>query len=563
MFLKSLELIKDNSPFRVIAFQKGINLIIDETDSKARTSSGNGVGKTTVLRLIDFCLDGDGKNIYIDPEFRTHNTIVENFLKESGVIVKLTLVSDISVLHSTKVVIEKNFLNRKEKIQRINGEQLGNEDFSKKLKEAIFKTNVDKPTFKQLKAKNIRDEKYKILNTLRVLPPNVVTDATYETLYLFWLGIDADLSKDKLNREMTFEKRVQSRMRKENNLSQINQALIIINKNISDLENEKINFNVNEDYQNDLDKLNDLRSVINTLSTEISRLELRCELILESKNELERDIANIDTELIKNIYTQAKSLIPDLHKTFEDVVKFHNGMIQKKIAFIVEELPGVESELSIRKDELGKILAQETELVGKINNAGVLEDLQKIISALNNYYERKGVLEEQKRIWEESNNKIKQLEEDLATINNELSAKDDLIQKRITEFNTFFSDISNRLEGVHSLLSADNSSGMYKFEIANIENNPGTGSKKSQMAAFDLAYIKYADSLSIPCLHFVLQDQIENVHSNQITNLLTQIVNEVNCQYVLPVLRDKLPQNIDITKYQILTLSQSDKLFKI
>jgi hypothetical protein len=83
------------------------------------------------------------------------------------------------------------------------------------------------------------------------------------------------------------------------------------------------------------------------------------------------------------------------------------------------------------------------------------------------------------------------------------------------------------------------------------------------MASFDLAYIKFADSIDLPCLHFILQDQIENVHSNQISNLLTEIVSEVNCQYVLPVLRDKLPKNIDISNMEILSLSQSSKLFKV
>jgi len=144
-----------------------------------------------------------------------------------------------------------------------------------------------------------------------------------------------------------------------------------------------------------------------------------------------------------------------------------------------------------------------------------------------------------------------------------LYSKDDLIQERIAEFNVFFSDISSRLDGVHSMLSADNPDGIYKFTIGNIEGNPGTGGKKSQMASFDLAYIKFADSIDLPCLHFILQDQIENVHSNQITNLLTEIVSEVNCQYVLPVLRDKLPKDIDISSMEILSLSQASKLFKI
>jgi hypothetical protein len=198
-----------------------------------------------------------------------------------------------------------------------------------------------------------------------------------------------------------------------------------------------------------------------------------------------------------------------------------------------------------------------------LTKSGAIDDLQVIINDLNIYHEKKGNLDEQKRLWEKSNDNLKTINEKLETLNLNIVSKDELIQKRIAEFNEFFSDISSRLDGVHSLLSAENEDGIYKFKIGNIEGNPGTGSKKSQMASFDLAYIKFADSLKIPCLHFILQDQIENVHSNQITNLLTEIVDEVNCQYVLPVLRDKLPTDINVSNYEIISLSQSEKLFRI
>jgi hypothetical protein len=41
------------------------------------------------------------------------------------------------------------------------------------------------------------------------------------------------------------------------------------------------------------------------------------------------------------------------------------------------------------------------------------------------------------------------------------------------------------------------------------------------------------------------------------------MVNEVNCQYVLPVLRDKLPADINIEEFETLSLSQANKLFRI
>ncbi len=468
MFLKSLSIHDDAKLIREITFRKGINLIVDETSSQVKTTSGNSVGKTTVLRLIDFCLDGGGENLYIDPEFKTRNLVVEKFLKEKNIITKLILVEDLDDEFSPRVIIERNFLQRTKKIQRINGEELKAADFSKKLKNRIFRTDSEKPTFKQLKSKNIRDEKNKLVNTIRVLPPNVVTDVTYEALHLFWFGIDTNLSKDKLVRDKNIEKKIQARLRRENNLSQINQALIIVNRRIEELIHQKNSFSVNDNYEADFDRLNTIRRKINQNGTEIARLELRLELILESKRDLEGSVSEIDTEQIRVLYSRAKNLLPNLQKSFEDTLAFHNGMIDKKLRFITEELPSLQEKIKTTRTSQSELLAQEKSLSEKIVKSGAIEDLQAIVEELNSFYEKKGVLEEQKRSWEFSLSTVKTIEEDLAKINEELYSKDDLIQKRIAEFNIFFADISSRLDGVHSLLSADNPDGIYKFVIGNI-----------------------------------------------------------------------------------------------
>lgn len=563
MFLKSLTIHNDNALIREISFHKGINLIVDETKSKDKTESGNSVGKTTVLRLIDFCLDGTGSNIYIDPEFKNTNKKIETLLKENNILITLVLIEDLDDKNSKTITIQRNFLSYRNKIQKINGETLNNDEFSSTLKELIFDSTEKQPTLKQLKSKNIRDEKNKLTQTIRVLPQNVTTDAIYESLHLFWFGIGIDTSKDKLVRDKNIEEKLQTRLRKESNLSQINQSLIIINKQIEVLNKKKEFFNLNEKYEEELQSLNNIKSNINKVSTNLSRLELRKELILESKVDFEKDVTNINIDQIKRMYEKAKSFIPNIQRTFEETVSFHNEMIQQKVAYITEELPTLENEINQLKRSLNTLIIQEKSISESLNKSGAIEDLQLIINHLNSYYEKKGNFEEQKRLWEKSNGNLRLLNDKLDKINKNILSKDELIQQRIVEFNSYFSDISSRLDGIHSLLSADNEGGIYKFKIDNIEGNPGTGSKKSQMASFDLAYIKFADSLNIPCLHFILQDQIENVHSNQISNLLTEIVDEVNCQYVLPVLRDKLPSNIDIKPFEILSLSQSDKLFRV
>ncbi len=97
MFLKSLKIENNGSVIREITFYKGINLIVDETVTKDRQESGNNVGKTTVLRLVDYCFGSDGKNIYKDTEFKGKgNTQIELFLKENNIIITLTLKEDLA-----------------------------------------------------------------------------------------------------------------------------------------------------------------------------------------------------------------------------------------------------------------------------------------------------------------------------------------------------------------------------------------------------------------------------------------------------------------------------------
>jgi uncharacterized protein YydD (DUF2326 family) len=243
MFLKLLKIENDKNVIREILFHKGINLIVDETNTNKEQESGNNVGKTTAIRLIDYCLGGKGKNIYQDQEFKSKgNNVIENFLKNNNIIVTLTLKEDLDVENSREINIRKNFLIRKNKIQEINGEQFNDENFKIKLKELIFHSDKLKPTFRQLIAKNIRDEKNRLVNAVKVLHFNTTADE-YEPLYLFWLGIDLDNAdkKQRLLSQKKIEENLQKRLRKESNLSQIEQSLRVINRSISDLEITKEN----------------------------------------------------------------------------------------------------------------------------------------------------------------------------------------------------------------------------------------------------------------------------------------------------------------------------------
>jgi len=565
MFIKLLKIEEPGKVIREIPFHKGINLIVDGTKTSDNKESGNNVGKTTVLRLIDFCLGGKGENIYKDQEFKSKsNNQIETYLKKNNVIITLVLKEDLEVVASKEIEIRRNFLSHKEKIQEVNNESFNDSNFRKKLNQLIFKSTKPKPTFRQLIAKNVRDEKNRLVNAIKVLHFNTTADE-YEALYLFWLGIELDSAdiKQKLLSQRKIEENLQKRLKKESNLSQIEQSLKVINRSINQFETLKENFNINDNFEKDLSDLNQIKVEINGLSQEISRIELRKQLISESKNELEKEFAKIDINQIKLLYQEAKNLNPKIQKTFEETLHFHNSMVAEKIQFITEELPELEALTRSHRRQLQILLSSEISLTENLRKTGAVSELQKVISQLNTNYEKKGSLEELKRIWQNSIAKLEKYELELNKIDKQILDKDSLIQERIGLFNEFFSSISNQLYGEQFVMSSDVTEKGYELNISSISGNLGTGKKKGQIAAFDLAYIQFADSLDIECLHFILHDQIETVHGNQILNLLTAIINEVNCQYIAPVLSDKLPSNINIDAFKVLSLSQEQKLFKV
>jgi len=564
MFLRSLSIKKERKLIRKIDFHKGLNLIVDQTKSENRQESGNNVGKTTVLRLVDYCLGGNKKKIYKDPEFKDKsNTVVEKFLKDNNIIVEIYLASDFSNDPSKEVTVRKNFLKRSDAIRQINGEDILNKDFTSTLKSKIFNTDVEKPSFRQIVSKNIRADENKLSNTLKVLYQTTTLEE-YEALFFFWFGIEMDQAarKQKLRQLKNTEKKILDRLKKERSKPEIQQALSVVERDIKKLKEKKRQFNINEDYEEDLGFLNKTKREINEVSSKLSKLRLKKDLIKESKESLENEISNIDTSQLESLYQQANKNLADLNKKFADLISFHNDMIKERIDFIEKELPEINEKIKKLQNNLVSKRELEKDLSQKLSKSGAIEDLEKVFAELSEKYEMKGSFEEQLKTIEKSTNKLENYEEELKEINEGIDSLDSLFEKRIKQFNQYFSDLSQELYDEQFILVPEKGDRAYRLKISQVTGNPGTGKKKGQIAAFDLAYIQFSQEYEIPALYFVMHDQLENIHGNQL-NVIAEISNKINGQYIAPILKDKLPVGISAKDYSVLNLSEDDKLFRI
>jgi hypothetical protein len=482
--------------------------------------------------------------------------------------VSLVLKDDLLQEASREVLIERNFLARKNKIQRIGGSDKTDDEYEETLTDLLFPGHYKKkPTFRQIIAHNIRYKDLSINNTLKNIH-HYTRDDEYETLYLFLFGCDFEQgdTKQELRTQIHFEEKFKKRLESEQTKSAYETALALLQSDIEELERKKSSLNLNPDFEADLDKLNKIKYRINLTSSEIGRLELRKELISEAQREIQAGKSDIDLKQLQQIYQQATSLVSGIQKTFQELYDFHNRMVESKIRFITKDLPKIEAQLTAQREHLKRLLAEETELSTVIVQGDSFDVLEQLIVELNAKYQTKGNYEKTVDQLSAVDSKLAELNKELAAIDNDLFSDEFSlkIQNQINKFNRHFSSVSFELYGEKYALKVDkktvNGRRLYEFTAFNL--NFSSGKKQGEISCFDIAYTLFADEENIPCMHFLLNDKKELMHGNQLLKI-AKLVNAKGIQFVASILKDKLPEELNKDEYVILKLSQDDKLFRI
>lgn len=569
MFLKYLLIENTEGLVRRIDFHQGLNLIVDETPT-GNEESGNNVGKTTVLRLIDFCLGMDGSKIYSSTEGKKNiNKEVEDFLINTEVVITLCLTDSFSS-DAKDVIVRRNFLSGKRDIMEINNQKFDKKSFETELQKALWNFETSKPSFRQIISHNFRYDEERLTHTLRTLN-RYTTDVEYETLHLYMFGCNFDDGdrRQKLNKKLGTDYKYKHRLEKSASKSALRSKLAIVENEIDELNKKKEELHLNPYFEIDLEQLNEVKSRLSEFAVKQSSLQLRFTLIEEAIEDLNSQKSDIDTKQLELIYRQASSMIGKLQHTFEELVLYHNEMLSRKAAFVSAELPQIRDSISSCNNEIAALRVKERILAKKLQQSVSVKVLDELVALLNLKYQEKGSLEQRIIQIEEVEKAITQNEEILKDIDSGLFSqnKQNLIQKQLDKFNQHYSTVSKRLYDEsyaieYNLVKTKEGKSCYKFSPFATDNF-STGKKQGEITCFDMAYIMFANHEQIPCLHFVLNDRKELMHGNQLLRIGALASEHLEIQYVAAILRDKLPAELNLEQNIILKLSQRKKLFRI
>jgi uncharacterized protein YydD (DUF2326 family) len=541
----------------------GLNLIVDNT-TDVKQDTGNSVGKSTVIHIIDICLNSSSlSKLYKNRDAQGENIKLKNLLEENKVRATLEIIHNGKSYSFTRSLYKRG-------PRLINNKKVKESEYESFLKELLFNSKEDKPTFRQLISKFVRTDEIQLNNIIYYLTST--SYIVYEAIYLFLLGInDESIISERQKLEEKLAKLEAKSTIYQNDpsipsLDQIEQGLMYIESEIQDLIEKRNQIDYLELYKKELEKNSEINSKLDNLLSEIELLEFERNTIKKSLTMINESKSNIDIEIIKQIYLDAKAFNEKLNKQFEDVLKFHNQMVENRSKFIEKQLKKVEDKLKVLKKEQADLIDLKKSKSIELIDEGLLIEFNNINVEIENMNIKKGELLKAKEIQESLKNEFDTIKNELKQINEKAQDDDHLLP--LKEFNDIFKKYSDKLYGEKYILYYDSEWREKKdgrpFSIGNLMGNIGTGNKRGLMIAFDMAYITYAKSKGIVAPRFLIYDQLENTHINQLGTII-ELSKEIDGQLIFPILRERVKGIHDdiIEKSKIIELSQSNKFFRI
>nr|WP_226869016.1 MULTISPECIES: DUF2326 domain-containing protein [Enterobacter cloacae complex] len=273
-----------------------------------------------------------------------------------------------------------------------------------------------------------------------------------------------------------------------------------------------------------------------------------------------------DVKALQRIYEEAVELVPQVNKTFEEVLSFHNRIFSDRARQSIQRKGVIEFEISALKSDLNNAIENEQAVIKELASSNHLDGFISIEKEIQTLSEAKGrigfVLDEAKSLAKNSAS----IKSDIQQLKLKVENLTQTLDENLNIFNSFFVDLTRRLfkKYANFLNVTTDDAGNLKFGIVNTEKNTGDGSPRAESMAFDIAMVAYAKRTTDKLPHFTLQDYLESVDEDKL-QILFDYADEHKLQVIISILNDKLTTfNTDfIQKHGVLFLSQSNKFFKL
>ncbi|MDO8140155.1 MAG: DUF2326 domain-containing protein [Candidatus Brocadiales bacterium] len=545
----------DKSSFKKIDFQPGLNVILAErTKESTRKDSRNGLGKSTLIEIIHFCLGANkgetlSKKELDDWSFTidlgiagkkysvTRNTSKQNKIIIDGDCTEWPIPPDADIQTGSKV-LSKNDWNK----------TLGVLMFG--LKPSYDDMNYV-PTFRSLISYFVRrnGQMGAFLNPFQHYKQQRMWDIQVNNSYLLGLGWEfvsrLQVLKDREKILDQIKQEAQSGILANlmGTLGELEAVKVRVEAQTKQEEEDLRKFKVHPQYSNIESEANDITRKIHELINE----NINGKRLLGHYETSINEEVDAKPESVTKIYEEAGFHLPDLvTKRIDDVLSFHKQVVSNRKNFLKAEIERIKTNIVWRENEKQLLSSKRAELMLILKGHGALEEYtqlqnhhQKTVSELKDLVLRIGNLRKFEQGKSELNVEIELLQQQSIA---DLSERKVQKEKAILLFNSN----SQALYKVPGTLSIDVEKTGLKFDVS-IERSGSHGIGNMKIFCYDLMLAQiWAEKEVKPA--FLIHDSIifADVDERQKALALELAAKEsarLNFQYIGTMNSDAIPTN--------------------
>ena len=379
----------DHPSFRTVNFHRGFNVITAErTQESSDKDSRNGLGKTTLVEIIHFCLGASvgsestlgqpelrGWTFFLDIELRGKTYTISRNTEEWG-----NIVLDPSGDWSDWPIQPKYESKPVRAILRHTEwrDLLGWALFDLPLSGASEKYT---PTFRSLISYFIRRGRPAFDNPFQHFPRQYTWDMQVNNAFLLNLRWEYAQHWQVLKDREEDLKKLQQ-MARAGSLpallgteGELEATRVRLDEQIAEQRVQLETFQVHPQYYQIQQRANTLTELIHNLSND-NVFNRRMVELYEENLQQEQPAAS---RLVEDVYTEAGIVLPDLvTKRLNDVEEFHRRVMTNRRNFLENEINRLQQEIRRNNDQVQQYSEQRSELLEVLSSHGALEEYTKL-----------------------------------------------------------------------------------------------------------------------------------------------------------------------------------------
>lgn len=589
MFLRKLYS-EPEDLFEEIEFVDGVNFIFGKKDNIGdKKRSMNGIGKSTLLDLIDFCLLASFSK---DHSSRLYSAKEKELL--TGYYIVLNFEIDKKLF-----VIKRSFDKPNEVLFGHDGklETYTCNDLKLVLCDLIFKNEGYTGTYSDrwlrplllffLKIQKHRREKF-------LDPVKYIKDASVSELnqyHFFLMGIDNTLLTQNYNIQENLKQKIPA-LREVKRL--VEETYMV--KDIADSRNEidKINREIEKlelaiKQFHLADQYKDAETEANLITGEIKDVwyqnysDRRKVNTYKESYELDTSLTASDIRKIESLYKELSTLLAgNIKKTLDQAINYRQQLAFSRKEFIAGEIKNLEDQILNRETSIEDLSRRRAELFGFLETREAIKDLTEAFYALSGKKKVVSDLEAKLKTYDTFELEKLDLQKEEKALEIEIKKFISEIQKsQVPEISKIFLEIYNAiypqskdpLFSINDKLDTD-----AKVEIRiEFPAMYSKGKNQGRILVYDLAVLFHAIQKKINCPRFLIHDGIfdgiDKAHLVHLYEFLETKKTSIRFQYIITLneegtlnesfgAADKVnPERI--VEEAIKVLSPSKKLFKV